>query len=41
MIWPAADEVLPAVATRRAAELPAETAREIKLVLEAAGIGDL
>ena len=38
---PAADEVFLAVGARGASELPAETAGEIKLVIEPAGVGDL
>ena len=37
----AADEVFLAVTARRGAELAAETAGEIELVLESAGVGDL
>ena len=36
-----ADEVFLAVSARGAAELPTETAGEIELVLESAGVGDL
>ena len=38
---PAADEMFLAVGARGASELPAETAGEVELVLEAAGVGDL
>jgi hypothetical protein len=36
---PAADELFLAVSARGASELPAETAGEIKFVLESAGVG--
>jgi len=37
---PATDEMFLAVGARGASELPAETAGEIKLVIEPAGLGD-
>lgn len=38
---PATDEVLLAVGARGDSELPAETAGEVELVIEAAGVGYL